>query len=474
MGFDKICRGSLIGEAHNKGLYVAPERSRARRGTHVSSRSYKLETTAMPQTAREIEPTQTYKTHNWFRHDTAGEDHHDDVRISKDLFSPRYWRQAGSLGPAPAPRRTEFRNKHKEDAHGDACYTFKRIADENKQSEGRLLTQEDNSRSNPTFNNSVDWMAYSSPREKLVWAKSAKEKWRHEFLKQKRSTMTLNEDHEFHPPTAVLTNSVNNVPSKGKKSFPSRQSECARLLQQDPSQPQERRSERRHQFSYAPEPRTSRTEVSLPTNYEVGQGMAGALVSQDNVQTAQQDSHQHDDDLASNNQNMSAVDADVRPGHRTSVEVRDAMAWGNRKIEQLPNSTTKFLVGSELRQSGCGKRASRVCLDHSKSNMINIAAAGASPREIRDHRNSDVLRAHLSVPNLDYNKDFSKGGMAAVMNHTLNQNHNQSISFPSGSGIPSGLSKNFSYLQSFQVQPYRNRGFGIFSPLQILNTPILG
>jgi len=485
MGFDKICRGSLIGEAHNKGLYVAPELSHARRGTHVSSRSYKLETTATSDNPREIEPTQTFKTQNWFRHDASEEKNHsDDVRPNTQ-FSPRYWQHASSLAAAPAPRRTEFRSsknkntRHEANRHlardikpeadhpngeSSVCITSSKAMpreDESATQWREMAQQEDNSKPNPTFNNSVNWMSFSSPREKLVWAKTAKEKWRLEFLKQKHASNSLKttEQETITKELTTIHNSVDNMASKGKKSFPSLQSEAALLLQQDPGQPLERKSGRRHQFTYDPEPRSSKKGSQPPSSYQVGHGIGGEESFQD--ASAMHDPKQAEYYL---HQNTPAPDADVRPGHRTSTEVQDAMIWGNGTIEKEPKNTeSKFVVGGEIRLSGCGKRASRSCLDHSKFNMTNIAAAGVSPRQTRDHRNSDVLRAHLSMPKLDYNRHFSKG---AVMNN--------SFSFGgSGSGIPLGLSKNCSYLESSLVQQCKNRGFGVFSPLQVLNTPVL-
>jgi len=592
--FDKICRGSLIGEVHNKGLYVKHEPSQAKRGTHVSIRSNKLETTPPTpvglQHPREQEPTQTFRTStNWFKHDapavpqqmqkskmasnpiahdttyyctstkeirpiTSRQADHDGSQHtqkwgSKDEFSPRYWRQASCLAPAPAPQEIQFQQR-KNLKNREAAKELRRSSKDNKESfsqeilyenaeeggfESRNATKAysidtktrddtvDERINNPTFKNSVDWMAFSSPREKYQWAKhktTQKEQSRHDFLKKKQQSKIAEMQQEDEKP--IYTNSVNLIPSKGKKSFPERRSECQLLIQQDPNKPEERRSMRRHEFSeHSAVPQTARPassatqeveirkrskddsecynvsyrsnqvsqapesqplmqsrKMSVPVTYQAPQLLQQPVMSQPvgleprNIQGpafnfGPPKRHSGVAALATGavQINVRPDEGAVRPGHRTSKEVQDVLSWNQVESGVTVDGPQKVLVGNLLIKSDQRKRQPETIRESERTterSKVNFPA-GASPDKLRDHRCSDVLRAHLSMPNLDFNKSP--------------QSEKSKMTFPiyggTSSDIPSGLSKNYSYLSSFQVSQTKNRAYGLFSPLHQMHTSVL-
>eukprot|EP00397_Hematodinium_sp_SG-2012_P029029 GEMP01030632.1.p1 GENE.GEMP01030632.1~~GEMP01030632.1.p1 ORF type:complete len:468 (+),score=72.69 GEMP01030632.1:54-1406(+) len=438
MTFDKICRGSLIGEAHNKGLYVAPEATAAKRGTHVSNRSYKLETTnpaSRRSQQRAVEPTQTFKTQNWFRHDHHEQDDRDP-RVSRDNFSHRYWRQASGRSPAPAAQGTQFCPREKDNSsrlpktateylgngypisNEESCSATKCQA---KNTENHDVAPAEGQ--NPTFHDSVDWMTYSTPRDHVIWARTTKkQKDRLEYLKKKRSTSMLGDG----PADVVITNSVDNVPSKGKKSFPSNRSDAAKLLEQDPSHPMEKRSERKHAFDEDPQ----------------GQDLS-----------------------------TGPANTGLRSAHRSSQEVHEALSWDekNRNGNHAARMTvpSKVVVGGMIRSSDVvGRRSALGCIGHAENNTL-VAAAGASPRgparSGRDHRNSDAFHSHMSVPNLETPQSPVFGNVKYM--NTANEFPNKVYSYPSGSMIPSILPKSFAYAQGQGLRPCKNRALGLFSPI---------
>lgn len=416
MTFDKICRGSVIGEAHNQGMFVAPESNSAKRGTHVSNRSYKLETTQPAERGGiQRQTTQTFKTQDWFRHDNRQD---DTSSFSKDCFSPRYWRQANGRAPAPAAAGTQFMCRDKDGSLRSAETDLDRRKEEpavKRRATAAAVPTETEGTKNPTFRNSVDWMAFSSPREHYRWADSStsKEQTRHEYLKKKQATTTLHGGNEEN--NGQLTNAVDNIPSKGKKSFSSTGHDAKKLLRQDPTVLAEKRSERKHAFQ----------KDSAP-------------------------------------QNTAAVAPHgTRPGHRSSQEVHEALNWRGKTEDHSPSRVV--IGGKTLRNIDCaGRRHAQECAGHAENNT-EAAAAGASPRgRVRDHRNSDSLRQHIA-PNAEAPKYIKAGNVPTAMSSSLPV-QNRIYAYPTGSTIPSGLPKTFSYGQSQGLQPCQNRAIGLFSP----------
>lgn len=101
---DKICRGSQVGEAHTQGSWAdnVADTSRTARGTYVTHLSHKLETTSPRCNQRQIKrdhyTSDTFRSQDWFRHDTLSK--------TPDMpqLSPRFWKGANALSPAPSPR----------------------------------------------------------------------------------------------------------------------------------------------------------------------------------------------------------------------------------------------------------------------------------------------------------------------------------------------------------------------------------
>mmetsp|Transcript_15306 Transcript_15306/g.27285 ORF Transcript_15306/g.27285 Transcript_15306/m.27285 type:complete len:543 (-) Transcript_15306:169-1797(-) len=100
---DKICRGSAIGEAHRSGAWRDDvgsqlDTSRTARGNSVSTHSLKLENTSPrgkpPANSRGAFVSDTFRSQEWFRHDG-----HSEEKVPQ--LSPRFWKGANALSPAP-------------------------------------------------------------------------------------------------------------------------------------------------------------------------------------------------------------------------------------------------------------------------------------------------------------------------------------------------------------------------------------
>jgi len=116
----------------------------------------------------------------------------------------------------------------------------------------------------------------------------------------------------------------------------------------------------------------------------------------------------------------------------------------------------KVIIGGKVKNVEVSGR--RSAMDIGTGHHFTGKVAGASPRgHIKDHHNSDNMRAHLATKSQDECK-------VKQPIHTFN----------SGSTINAGLPRNFSFSRSLNVQPYHGRALGLFSPSspQLFNPPL--
>jgi len=293
--FDKICRGSLIGEVRNQGYDLTYEPSVARRGTHVSTRSYKLETTQLEvgKHPREVEPSQTFRTSNWFKHDvgirstrpppclgrndpishtndgsqSARGPRSQSARVHDIIDRAQSCDPGGLRSPGPLQRNLTHNIVTRNEWKAPSGETSISLYDPSP-APRRILAfsptvgkrDESTDSNNPTFRNSVDWMSFS-PRdmEKLPTRKTlVKEPTvKHEFLREKGSIIAHEPLCEEKP---MYMNSGNQKHVLGgKKPFPGKRAECRIFLNlREPvlSRVAEarKRAEKRHEFEIPEQP----------------------------------------------------------------------------------------------------------------------------------------------------------------------------------------------------------------------------
>jgi len=358
MTFDKICRGSLIGEAHKQGLYVAPDSSMHR---HSSSR----------QLAESRD--------DWYERN----DYTRQVNKRADcVLSPRWQRGARGRGPAPAPKKTQFISRDGGNVNPIVDDRASPRQSGRRRSEGVVSAAEfeSNAPVSPTYRNSEKWMMFSAPRDN--------------FRLDQKEVKRESRNNLIDPPeTHVIANSVNGLPTKGKKQMPLKSCDAQRLLRQDDSYPVERRSVRKHNFD----------------------------------------------------------DTNGRSAHRISQEVADAFKWSGVKKEEEVRDM-KVIIGDKVKNvEVSGRRSGK---DIGTGHHFTGKVAGASPRvHIKDHHNSDNMRAHLAHHECKVKQPIA--------------------TFNSGSTINAGLPRTFSFARSLNVQPYHGRALGLFSPSmpQLFNPP---
>mmetsp|Transcript_52707 Transcript_52707/g.97566 ORF Transcript_52707/g.97566 Transcript_52707/m.97566 type:complete len:500 (-) Transcript_52707:182-1681(-) len=329
---DKIVRGSAVGEAHASGYWepVNTDKLRHARGSHIAVSSLKLENTEprkAPQHPRDKYVSDTFRSQVFPPRD-GGPSPRGDVDSHVVHLTTKFWKSANAMSPAPSPRAgygtdlwrsKSARTLAKDDSllssragsqspkgggyrntgarspgappprlRGSASDAAlrggspKQSSPWSSRSRGLLSppdyeTEEDprpptSRRSpSPTYRNSEDWMAYSSPRGARLEDDdadafkgptmpsrnfSARSRIRHSG-RQMDDSFRDNVIGEASSAASAITNSVNFASDRGKKvNIVKDQQNAKRRLRLDETQADSyRRPERKHDFSEPAYPR---------------------------------------------------------------------------------------------------------------------------------------------------------------------------------------------------------------------------
>jgi len=334
----------------------------------------------------------------------------------------------------------------------------------------------------PTYFASENWMTYSSPRLQTEAADTAGLMPSRNFSSkgQKKHTGRQAESSAFWnparseisgepelPPTAdyPITNSINHVPSKGKKTNMFRATQvggASRRLHQDKSEPEPFRSERQHNFPTHPQSLQQMEEFRLSPRLQV---------------------------LSSR-----SPDEVIDMQHRTSAEMASSMM--PERLESGPNlGQTKYMVGNEIVSwANCGRRGAPECF----GNIQRVAAQNSkeaggyqapppnSMTNPRDHRNSDLIREHLKSGSINWQERLTPApnAMPSQLQGPSRRppppssvaglaSDTRIFSYGDVSCLPSSMPKDTAYLQSgLKVFKYGARTPGYFSP-HMAHAPIV-
>lgn len=531
---DKICRGSAIGEAHRSGAWRDDvgsllDTSRTARGNSVSTHSLKLENTSPrgkpPANSRGAFVSDTFRSQEWFRHDG-----HSEEKVPQ--LSPRFWKGANALSPAPGAMQAG-RSKSAKDlkqageenvnieqrghysprmprsprsprgglsrARSDGAFiktgdafvqkapsmtddytetTYSRAQSPREALFGACEPVDDFVEStarqrspSPTFATSEQWMGYNSGTgygSKFDEERDAPSMPSRNFNSKARRQHSgrVSEETWKSPrgnlagepsPPPIILNAVSGAVTRGKKTNIVKDSDNAkRRLRLDQSQSDLTRSEKRHSFPTDPQGQRQLEEMSYlsprlfsPRTQPPPQSNGGSQGSRAPAQDPR------------------IIDVQ----HRTSAEMASSMmpdtARVKRQMEpdvqaQIDTDERKYLVGHQLvNWTQHGRRGASDCFEQ----ICQVAAEatadagghlmGYPSTTLRDHRNSDVLRAHLQTPGPPRVRQEPQQQPVVVPVY----------SYGDISSLPSTMPKDTAYLHSgLKVVKFGPRTPGYFSP----------
>jgi hypothetical protein len=514
--------------------------ARNARGTHITTSSFKLENTAptgFRDHARQRFTSDTFRTSDWFRHDPKG----NEGNVPQ--LSTRFWQSSKGQGSprsfesrsksqinlaeedlsAMSPRAVDIQRQSgmsprgptrsksmgflgMQAGQGDvevALFDGQRSPRQGQRSprsprpnhpaglpveRGRCLDfNEDGApvrqrSASPTYETSTNWMAWSSGAvEKPVDGDSTQfmpsrnfnSKMRHMYsgcITQETEEKCFTTRGELAaepsaPPASDIANIVDHKPSKGKKTNMQKPVDGAkRRLKLDATQPASKPSERKHAFPELPQSQRQLEEFKLSPR------MRSPRVDAD----------------------TGAVDSVRKPcivdvQHRTSAEMASSM-MPEQAESSAPNEQRKYMVGQEIISwANCGRRGAPECFLNTQrvAAQISREAGGCqavppnSLGNVRDHRNSELVREHLKSQPSTWQEQLTVGPQVMPQEQQPGRVRNalpskgsaglpadrQLVAYGDVSSLPATTPKDTAYLTSgLKVYKYGARTPGYFSP----------
>lgn len=321
---------------------------------------------------------------------------------------------------------------------------------------------------NRSFQVSEDWMRYSSGATDREGRDGCHEKTAAvegtmpssnlstRVRRQQSGRITENSDNwlraggeSSRPGPPVITNSENYNPSKGKKTgFVQEPSNVKRRLQMDATQAESLRSQRRHEFAEASQPLSRQLSPRPPEQPAACDTTAGSGGGHTQGGTA------------------------VGVQHRTSAEMA-ASIMPERSVgaEVASPEQRKYMVGNEIVDwQKNGRRTGPACVQ--KVVQGSLSQKAMSMVNLRDHRNSDVVREQLQTLPAEASPEHPRSQRIApcvqppvYLTPYVQQVSPRVFSFGEYSSLPSTMQKDTAYLQSgLKIVKYSTRSPGTFSP----------